>query len=206
MSLYRKGGKRALDLAGASAGLLLTSPVLIVTSLIIRIALGSPVFFRQRRPGRDGVPFSILKFRTMRDAFDAQGRALPDAERLGRLGRVIRASSIDELPELWNVLRGDMSLVGPRPLLMQYLARYSAQQARRHEVRPGLTGLAQVEGRNALSWEDKFALDVKYVDRYSLWMDVAILARTVASVLARRGISREGHATAPEFMGSSTDK
>jgi lipopolysaccharide/colanic/teichoic acid biosynthesis glycosyltransferase len=206
MSVYRNGGKRLLDVAGASIGLIAASPLLLVVGLLVRATLGSPVFFRQQRPGRNGVPFTILKFRTMRDAIGADGSPLPDAERLGSVGRVIRAASLDELPELWNVLRGDMSLVGPRPLLMQYLGRYNDRQKRRHDVRPGLTGLAQVEGRNALTWEEKFELDVRYVDSHSFLLDLSILARTAGSVVSRRGITREGHATAPEFMGSSQEK
>lgn len=194
--------KRALDVVGAATGLVATAPVMAVVAAAVRVDLGSPVLFRQQRPGLGGAPFQMMKFRTMRDAVDSSGRALPDGERLTRLGKLLRATSLDELPELWNVLRGDMSLVGPRPLLMQYLGRYSATQRRRHEVRPGITGLAQVSGRNALSWDDKFALDVRYVDEWSLGLDLSILLRTVRAVVRRDGISHGGDATMPEFMGS----
>jgi lipopolysaccharide/colanic/teichoic acid biosynthesis glycosyltransferase len=161
------------------------------------------VLFRQARPGRDGRPFMLVKFRTMTDARDARGELLPDDMRLTAWGRILRASSLDELPELWNVLRGEMSLVGPRPLLVSYLDRYTAEQSRRHEVRPGITGLAQVNGRNALCWEDRFALDVRYVDTCSFGLDTRILFRTIGNVVARRGISEPGQATAQEFMGSA---
>lgn len=163
--------------------------------------MGSPVLFRQCRPGRFGRPFYMIKFRTMRDATDAAGRPLPDGERLTAFGRFLRSSSLDELPELWNVLKGDMSLVGPRPLLMEYLPLYSAEQARRHEVRPGVTGWAQVNGRNALTWEEKFRLDVWYVDNRSLWLDLRIIAMTVKKVIRRDGISAAGEATMPKFTG-----
>ena len=171
-------------------------------ALAIRWSMGSPVLFRQERPGLGGRAFWLLKFRTMRDAFDAEGRLLPDSERLTSVGRLLRATSVDELPQLINVLRGEMSLVGPRPLLMQYLARYSPRQARRHEVKPGITGLAQVRGRNALSWEEKFELDVTYVETWSLLTDLKILLQTAASVVRREGISQTGHVTMPEFLGS----
>jgi sugar transferase EpsL len=194
--------KRALDVVGAATGLVAAAPVMAVVAAAVRVDLGSPVLFRQQRPGLGGVPFQMMKFRTMRDAVDATGRALPDGERLTRLGKLLRATSLDELPELWNVVRGDMSLVGPRPLLMQYLGRYSATQRRRHEVRPGITGLAQVSGRNALSWDDKFALDVRYVDEWSLGLDLSILLQTVRAVVRRDGISHGGDATMPEFLGS----
>lgn len=194
--------KAFLDRSAAALGLLFLSPILGVVALAIRARLGSPVFFRQERPGHHGRPFRVVKFRTMRDTVDSAGRPLPDSERLTSLGRFLRATSLDELPQLWNVLAGDLSLVGPRPLLMQYLPRYSPEQARRHEVLPGITGWAQVNGRNAISWEEKFALDVWYVDHWSLWLDVKILALTVARVLKRSGISRDGHATMPEFMGT----
>ena len=195
--------KRLFDLLGAIAGLLFFSPVLMTAILAVRVQMGSPVFFSQLRPGLAGKPFRIYKLRTMREAVDITGRALPDRERLSRLGRLIRASSIDELPSLWNVLTGDMSLVGPRPLLMEYLPLYSSEQARRHEVRPGLTGWAQVNGRNALSWDEKFALDVWYVDNRSLWIDLRVLWKTIAKVLARDGISAVGEATMPKFEGST---
>ena len=193
-----------LDVVGATAGLVVTSPVQAVAAVAVRRELGSPVLFRQQRPGLGGRPFSLLKLRTMRDAVDASGRVLPDSSRLTPMGRRLRAWSIDELPELWNVLRGDMSLVGPRPLLMEYLGRYTPAQARRHEVRPGVTGLAQVSGRNALSWEEKFALDVWYADHVSLGLDLRILWRTVRVVVARDGISASGHETMPEFRGQAS--
>ena len=195
--------KRALDVAVAAAGLGLTAPVMAVTAAVVRGTMGSPVLFRQQRPGRDGKPFEVVKFRTMRHATDAAGRALPDAERLTNVGRFLRAASLDELPQLWNVLRGDMSLVGPRPLLMQYLGRYNAHQRRRHEVLPGITGWAQVNGRNAVSWEERFDLDVWYVDNWSPILDLRILWRTCRQVLTRRGVSAEGHVTMPEFQGTS---
>jgi lipopolysaccharide/colanic/teichoic acid biosynthesis glycosyltransferase len=182
--------------------LIALSPVMAVVAVLIALRIGWPVLFRQQRPGRNGVPFSILKFRTMSDDRDALGAHLPDALRLAGLGRFLRASSLDELPELWNVIRGDMSLVGPRPLLMQYLPRYTPEQLRRHQVRPGITGLAQVNGRNALTWERKFELDVDYVDSCSLLLDTSILIRTVAALLRRDGINQPGHATAAEFLGS----
>jgi lipopolysaccharide/colanic/teichoic acid biosynthesis glycosyltransferase len=194
--------KRALDVAAAAAGLLLLSPVLLATAAAVRMGMGSPVLFRQRRPGLGGRPFHMLKFRTMRDAVDARGTPLSDAERLTRFGRWLRSTSLDELPELWNVLRGDMSLVGPRPLLMQYLPLYSPEQARRHEMRPGITGWAQVNGRNALSWDDKFALDVWYVDNQTFYLDLKILLLTLAKVFRREGISQQGEATARAFTGS----
>jgi sugar transferase EpsL len=194
--------KRAIDVAVASVLLTTLAPVLALAAVAVRLGLGRPVLFRQERPGLHGAPFTLLKLRTMRDAVGPDGRPLPDAERLTRLGRALRATSLDELPSLWNVVRGDLSLVGPRPLLPQYLDRYSPRQARRHEVRPGITGLAQVSGRNALTWEDKLELDVRYVERQSLALDVAILLRTLAVPFRRRGINAPGHATAPEFRGS----
>jgi sugar transferase EpsL len=171
---------------------------------LIKIKLGSPIFFSQVRPGLNGKPFKMFKFRTMTDARDANGELLPDSERLTRFGNFLRSSSLDELPGLWNVLKGDMSLVGPRPLLMQYLDRYTPQQARRHEVRPGITGWAQMNGRNAISWEDKFKLDVWYVDHQSIWLDIKILCLTIFKVIRRSDISATGNATMPEFMGSAT--
>jgi lipopolysaccharide/colanic/teichoic acid biosynthesis glycosyltransferase len=192
-----------VDVLVASIGLLAGLPVLLLAALLVRVRMGSPVLFSQVRPGRAARPFRLVKLRTMRDATGPDGQPLPDAQRLTRLGRFLRASSIDELPQLWNVLRGDLSLVGPRPLLMQYLPRYSPDQARRHEVMPGITGWAQVNGRNAISWEERFALDVWYVDHWSLGLDARILARTVTTVFRRSGISREGHATMPEFTGAS---
>lgn len=190
--------KRVFDLALVIPGLVLLAPVLALVAVLVRVNLGPGVLFRQQRPGLHGKPFHILKFRTM---LCGPGT---DAERLTAFGRRLRASSLDELPELLNVLRGEMSLVGPRPLLMQYLPRYSPQQARRHEVPPGITGWAQVGGRNALTWEEKFALDVWYVDNRTLWLDVVILWRTVRAVLRREGISAPGEATMPEFLGSAT--
>jgi len=193
--------KRALDIAIAVPLFILTLPIQAVTVLAIRVRLGSPVLFRQRRPGLHGEPFVMIKFRTMQKVDPAQG-LVDDASRMTPLGHRLRATSLDELPTLWNIIRGDISLVGPRPLLMQYLDRYSAEQARRHEVRPGLTGLAQVSGRNALSWEEKFRLDVKYVDHHSLFGDLKILLATLRSVVRRDGISAAGEATMPEFLGS----
>lgn len=193
--------KRAFDFVFAGVGLLVLMPGLLLLMLLIRITLGSPVFFTQWRPGLHGVPFRMYKFRTMTDERDEQGTLLPDGQRLGRFGRFMRSSSLDELPELINVVRGEMSLVGPRPLLMQYLPRYNAHQARRHEVKPGITGWAQVNGRNALTWEQKFDLDVWYVDHTSLWLDLRIILKTFANVVRRDGISQSGHATMPEFIG-----
>ena len=200
---YRTFGKRAFDLAVVLLTAPCWLPVAAVVALVVRARMGGPVLFRQARPGRDGRLFMLVKFRTMTDARDARGELLPDDMRLTAWGRILRASSLDELPELWNVLRGEMSLVGPRPLLVSYLDRYTAEQSRRHEVRPGITGLAQVSGRNALRWEDRFALDVHYVDSCSFGLDTRILLRTIGNVVARRGISEPGHATAQEFMGSA---
>jgi lipopolysaccharide/colanic/teichoic acid biosynthesis glycosyltransferase len=200
---YRTFGKRTFDLAVVLLTAPCWLPVAAVVALVVRARMGGPVLFRQARPGRDGRLFMLVKFRTMTDARDARGELLPDDMRLTAWGRILRASSLDELPELWNVLRGEMSLVGPRPLLVSYLDRYSAEQSRRHEVRPGITGLAQVSGRNALRWEDRFALDVHYVDSCSFGLDTRILLRTIGKVVARRGISEPGHATAQEFMGST---
>ncbi len=194
--------KRLFDILASAVGLLLLSPVIAVVAWQIRRKLGSPVLFRQARPGLDGKPFEMIKFRTMRDAVDAHGNPLPDSERMTPLGNFLRSSSLDELPELWNVLKGDMSLVGPRPLLMEYLPLYSPEQYRRHEVRPGVTGWAQVNGRNALSWEEKFKLDVWYVDNYSFWQDLKIIFLTVRKVFLREGISAEGEATMSKFEGS----
>ena len=193
--------KRAFDVALAALALVVLSPVLLVTAVLVRRKLGAPVLFRQTRPGLLGEPFEILKFRTMTDAVGPDGELLPDEERLTPFGQLLRSTSLDELPELINVIRGEMSLVGPRPLIMRYLERYTPEQARRNLARPGITGLAQVRGRNALSWEERFALDVRYVDGWSLGLDLRILAETVVAVLRRDGISAEGHATAPEFMG-----
>ncbi|QTF94467.1 MAG: sugar transferase [Halomonas sp. BM-2019] len=195
--------KRAMDLTLASLALLTLWPLMLVVAILVRVKLGSPVIFRHQRPGLDGQPFVMLKFRTMLEAFDAEGHPLPDDVRLTRFGAWLRATSLDELPELWNVLKGDMSLVGPRPLLMEYLPRYSRDQFRRHEVRPGITGWAQVSGRNALTWEEKFQLDNWYVDHQSLWLDVKILLITVKKVFQREGISAQGHVTAEDFMGNN---
>jgi len=194
--------KKLFDRSVALCGLIVLSPVFIGVSVLVRLSMGSPIMFRQQRPGRFAKPFRLLKFRTMSDERDAGGKLLPDAERLTRIGRLLRATSLDELPQLWNVLCGDISLVGPRPLLMQYLPRYSAEQARRHDVMPGITGWAQINGRNALTWEDKFALDVRYVENWSLWLDIRILFLTIWKVFCRQGISNANHVTMSEFMGS----
>ena len=194
--------KRVFDLCLTLPLLVLVLPILGIVAILVRLNLGAPVLFRQVRPGFMGRPFVNLKFRTMRDAVNSQGQPLPDTVRLTSLGRFLRSLSLDELPELFNVLRGEMSLVGPRPLLMQYLERYSSEQARRQYVLPGITGWAQINGRNAISWEDKFALDIWYVDNWSLWLDVRILALTPWKALKREGISQPGHATAEEFMGN----
>jgi sugar transferase EpsL len=191
--------KRPFDFTASGLALLLLSPLLLIVAVAVRIALGAPILFRQKRPGLGGKPFELVKFRTMIDAVDAHGRSLSDGERLTRFGKFLRSTSLDELPELWNVLRGEMSLVGPRPLLMHYLDHYTPDQARRHDVRPGLTGWAQANGRNSLSWDDKFALDSWYVDNRSFLLDLKILLMTAAHVLARRGINAEGSATAPYF-------
>ncbi|MGH7508098.1 MAG: sugar transferase [Gemmatimonadales bacterium] len=195
--------KRVLDAAGAGLGLVLLSPLLLAVAATIRCFLGPPILFRQLRPGLHGRPFTIYKFRTMRDAFTPAGQPLPDAERLGWFGRALRRTSLDELPELWNVLRGEMSLVGPRPLLMEYLPLYTAEQARRHDVLPGITGWAQVNGRNAVSWEERFRLDLWYVEHRSLRLDCRILMRTIRHVFARTGISQTGQATMERFRGSA---
>jgi lipopolysaccharide/colanic/teichoic acid biosynthesis glycosyltransferase len=196
--------KRSFDLLVAALALLLMALPLLVLACFVRWKLGSPVMFCQVRPGLKGQSFKMVKFRTMTDARGSDGQLLPDAVRLTAFGRFLRASSLDELPELWNVLKGDMSLVGPRPLLMEYLPLYSPEQARRHEVRPGITGWAQVNGRNAISWPEKFALDVWYVDNRSLWLDVRILLLTVRKVLVRDGISALGEATMPRFEGDKS--
>jgi sugar transferase EpsL len=193
--------KRLLDLFVASTAFVLLLPVLGFVALIVRLAIGTPVLFRQRRPGLGGRPFELLKFRTMTDTVGGDGHLLPDEQRLRPVGAVLRALSLDELPELINVIRGEMSLVGPRPLLLQYLDRYTPIQARRHEVKPGVTGWAQINGRNAISWDERFALDVWYVDHRSLWLDVKILLITVKKVFTREGITQAGHVTMPEFTG-----
>ncbi len=194
--------KRAFDIAASTSALVVLSPVLAITAYKVKKELGSPVLFRQTRPGLHGKPFEMIKFRTMKDVTDKEGNALPDSERLTEFGKKLRASSLDELPELWNVLKGDMSLVGPRPLLMEYLPLYNAEQAKRHNVRPGVTGYAQVNGRNSLSWEDKFKLDTWYVEHQSLWLDMKILLKTVKKVIIKDGISAEGEATMTKFTGS----
>jgi sugar transferase EpsL len=196
-------GKRAFDLALTIPAAVLLFPVIGGLALLIRLTLGTPVFFRQTRPGLNGHPFTMLKFRTMADARDSRGELLPDADRLTWFGRFLRSTSLDELPELVNVLRGEMSLVGPRPLLMEYLERYSPEQARRHEVSPGITGWAQVNGRNAVDWDQKLGMDVWYVNRQTVWLDLRILFLTVLRVLQRSGISQKGHATMPEFQGKA---
>lgn len=196
--------KRAFDIAASGAGLLVLSPVIATVAAVVRARLGKPVIFAQLRPGRNGKVFRLRKFRTMKPIDPANG-LVNDEDRLTPLGQALRAASLDELPTLWNVLRGDMSMVGPRPLLVEYLDRYTATQARRHEVRPGVTGLAQVNGRNDISWDERLRLDVRYVDGRSWKMDIVILARTLAMVLRRAGIAARGHATMPEFMPEATD-
>jgi lipopolysaccharide/colanic/teichoic acid biosynthesis glycosyltransferase len=197
--LYRHIGKRVVDLVLSLILLLLTSPVLLVCCILVRLTMGSPMFFIQKRPGRNGNIFSLIKLRTMQNFKDEEGFPLPDKDRLTRLGRFLRSTSIDELPELWNVVIGEMSLVGPRPLLPQYLTRYSEKQSRRHEVLPGLTGLAQINGRNNLDWDKKFEIDVFYVDNLSFFLDIKILAITFLRIIQRKNISKLGSATSPEF-------
>ena len=194
--------KRILDLAITLPGILIFSPVFLVIAILVGMNYGTPIIFRQKRPGYRGKPFWVYKFRTMTNALDADNILLPDSQRITRLGRFLRSTSLDELPELFNVLRGEMSLVGPRPLLMQYLERYSPEQARRHDVLPGITGWAQVNGRNALTWEEKFKLDVWYVEHWSFVLDINILLITAVKVLRREGINQPGHTTAEEFMGT----
>jgi len=194
--------KPMLDFLIAVAAIILLGPIIIIVGLLIRFKLGSPILFQQVRPGKDGKPFKMIKFRSMLDAVDSAGNGLPDEQRLTRFGKILRSTSLDELPGLWNVVIGDMSLVGPRPLLMEYLPRYSTEQYRRHDVKPGITGWAQVNGRNAISWEQKFELDIWYVDNQSLWLDIRILFLTVKKVFVRDGISAEGEATMHKFMGS----
>lgn len=197
--------KRLFDIIASASGLIFLSPVFLILIYLIRKNLGKPVFFTQERPGKDGKPFKMIKFRSMRDAVDKDGNPLPDSERLTPFGKKLRATSLDELPELWNVLKGEMSLVGPRPLLMSYLPLYNEFQNRRHEMRPGVTGWAQVNGRNALSWDEKFAHDIWYIDHYSFWLDMKILFLTVKKVFIKEGISAEGEATMPYFTGNDTD-
>ena len=198
--------KRLLDIVIASSALVLLSPVYALVAYKVKKNLGSPVLFRQVRPGLHGKPFEMVKFRTMKDALDAQGNPLPDSERLTPFGKMLRATSLDEMPELWNVIKGEMSIVGPRPLLMEYLPLYNEQQAKRHNVRPGITGYAQVNGRNAISWEKKFELDTWYVENRSLWLDFKIMLKTVQKVLSKDDISAEGEATISKFTGTSEPK
>ena len=200
--MFRRIGKRVFDLAVALPALLLLAPLMAVIALLVRVTMGSPIFFCQQRPGQEGRPFTLCKFRTMTAGLDPSGKPLPDADRLTSVGRFLRHFSLDELPEVFNVIKGEMSLVGPRPLLMQYLSRYSPEQGRRHEVLPGITGWAQVNGRNAITWEQKFALDVWYVDHVSFRLDLKILLITAWKVLKREGIAEPGQATAQEFMGN----
>lgn len=201
--LYRRLGKRCFDLALSGVALLILAPILVAIALVVRLRLGTPVFFRQQRPGQYGQPFTLIKFRTMTNARDAEDHLLPDAQRLPPLGRFLRSTSLDELPELWNVLTGDMSLVGPRPLLMRYLERYTPEQARRHDVRPGITGWAQINGRNTLSWTEKFDLDIWYIDNLSLSLDLKIIMLTAVRIIQRSGINASDHVTMPEFTGAS---
>lgn len=203
LNLFERTAKRALDVAVSAAGLVSTAPVTVPVAVAIAATMGRPVLFEQIRPGKDGEPFPMYKFRTMREPKPGEDRLASDADRITRLGAFLRATSLDELPTLINVLRGEMSLVGPRPLLMRYLDRYTPEQMRRHDVKPGITGWAQINGRNAISWDEKFRLDVWYVDNQSLALDLEILLKTAWSVVRREGISAEGHATMPEFMGVS---
>ncbi|MGV2950396.1 sugar transferase [Acinetobacter sp. AGC35] len=198
--------KRVLDVVIASTALLLLSPLYLFVAYKVRKNLGSPVLFRQVRPGLHGKPFEMIKFRSMKDAVDENGNPLPDSERLTPFGQMLRSSSLDEMPELWNVIKGEMSIVGPRPLLMEYLPLYNSQQAKRHNVRPGITGYAQVNGRNAISWEEKFKLDTWYVENQSLWLDFKIMLKTVKKVLAKDDISAEGEATMTKFTGTPEQK
>ncbi|MDY6451262.1 sugar transferase [Acinetobacter faecalis] len=198
--------KRLLDIVIASIALILLSPVYFIVAHKVKKNLGSPVLFRQVRPGLHGKPFEMIKFRTMKDAVDANGNPLPDSERLTPFGKMLRATSLDEMPELWNVIKGDMSIVGPRPLLMEYLPLYNEEQSKRHDVRPGITGYAQVNGRNAISWEKKFELDTWYVENQSLWLDFKIMLKTVKKVLAKDDISAEGEATMSKFTGTVEHK
>lgn len=200
--MYDRLIKRLIDLVLSGLALLVLSPLYLILAILVRVKLGSPVLFSQERPGKNEKVFRMYKFRSMTDARDANGDLLPDEERLTHFGMMLRATSLDELPELWNIFKGDMSIVGPRPLLVRYLPRYNERQRRRHEVRPGLTGWAQVNGRNAISWEQKFEYDVEYVEKESFWLDIKILFMTVEKVLHRSGISQEGNATMEEFMGT----
>jgi sugar transferase EpsL len=201
----RNCAKRLFDIISSAAGLIIFSPLLAVLAVLVRLKIGSPVIFRQQRPGLNGKAFIIYKFRTMTDQCDESGNLLPDEKRLSAFGRFLRSTSFDELPELFNVLKGDMSIVGPRPLMMKYLGRYSPEQARRHEVKPGITGWAQINGRNAISWEDRFKLDVWYVDNRTFWLDIKIIFRSVWMVLARKDITQQDRATMDEFMGTRSN-
>lgn len=200
--MYKKYIKRCMDVILSGAGMLILSPLIVVTALLVHFKMGSPVIYAQMRPGKDEKIFKMYKFRSMTNACDENGNLLPDAERLTRLGRFLRASSLDELPQLWNIFKGDMSVIGPRPLLVSYLDRYTPEQHRRHEVRPGLFGLAGVKGRNAQSWESKFSYDIQYVDNISFRLDISIFLECILVVLKREGISEEGNATASEFKGT----
>lgn len=200
-NLYERGGKRSVDFLLSSTLALLLSPVLVTLAIAVWVKLGNPVLFRQQRPGKNGKLFTMVKFRTMTDAQDETGRLLPDVDRLTSFGTWLRSTSLDELPELWNVIVGEMSLVGPRPLLVEYMKLYSGRQSRRHQVRPGMTGWAQVHGRNAINWNERFEMDLWYVDHSSFFLDIGILMRTLKSVVRREGISAEGDATMPPFLG-----
>ena len=204
--IYRKGIKRVIDISVSLLAIILLSPLLLVTASLTLLLLGRPLFYTQQRPGLHGLPFRIIKFRTMRNSVDSKGQPLPDEERQTKVGRFLRSTSIDELPELFNILIGQMSLIGPRPLLMEYLPLYSKEQMRRHEVRPGLTGLAQVNGRNALSWEDRLAYDIEYVDNVSLWLDVKIVIKSIMVVLSRKGIEYQGTVSDEKFKGTHHEK
>lgn len=198
--------KRIFDFLVAGSALIILAPIILVIALFVRVRLGAPIFFTQIRPGLNGQPFRMVKFRTMLDILDSNGRALPDELRMTRFGRFLRSTSLDELPELWNVVCGDMSLVGPRPLLMEYLPLYTQEQSRRHEVKPGITGWAQVNGRNAISWEEKFSLDVWYVENQSIFLDVKIIIITIWKIFKREGISAKGEATMPRFSGGKMER
>jgi sugar transferase EpsL len=204
--MMRHFTKRLFDIISSVAGLIVISPLLVALAVLVRLIIGSPILFRQQRPGFGGKAFVIYKFRTMTDKRDASGNLLPDEQRLPAFGRFLRSTSFDELPELFNVLKGDMSIVGPRPLMMKYLGRYSPEQARRHEVKPGITGWAQINGRNAISWEDKFRLDVWYVDNRTFWLDMKIIIKSFWMVIVREGITQQGRATMDEFMGTKQQK
>lgn len=204
--MYRSLGKRLVDISVTLPALIILSPVMGVIGILVRLKLGSPVIFSQERPGLHGRPFLLYKFRTMTDDRDEDGNLLPDAERLTEFGKFLRSTSLDELPELWNVFKGDMSLVGPRPLLMEYLDLYSQEQARRHHVKPGLTGWAQVNGRNALTWEERFRLDAWYVDNFNFWLDMKIIFMTIVNIIKREGINHPGHVTMEKFQGTKQIK